>query len=96
MRIPVLMKLHVKAAPNARKSEILGWEEDPIRGRILRVRIAAPLVEGKANNALRAFLADWLNLPISRISLEKGDTSRVKTFTIPDDADLPICKRLGE
>lgn len=82
------MKLHVKATPNARKSEVIGWEDDPIRGRLLRVRIAAPPVEGKANTALRALLATWLDLPKSKVILEKGDNSRVKTFTIPDDYPL--------
>ncbi|MFU8894684.1 MAG: DUF167 domain-containing protein [Luteolibacter sp.] len=83
------MKLHIKATPNARKSEVIGWETDPIRGRVLRVRIAAPPAEGKANAALRTFLANWLDLPKSKVILEKGDTSRVKTFTIPDDHPLP-------
>jgi uncharacterized protein (TIGR00251 family) len=84
-----MRKLHVKATPNARTSEITGWEDDPLHGRILRVRIAAPPVEGKANAALRAFLADRLGLAKSQVILEKGDTSRIKTFSVPDDAILP-------
>lgn len=83
------MKLHVKITPNARQSEVIGWEDDPLRGRVLRVRIAAPPVEGKANEALRVFLAKRLGLPKSQVSLEKGDTSRIKTFSIPDDVKLP-------
>ncbi len=83
------MKLHVKATPNARKSEVVGWEEDPLHGRVLRIRIAAPPVEGKANTALRALLANWLGLPKSQIILEKGGTSRLKTFSIPDGWKLP-------
>ncbi len=84
-----MKKLHVKATPNARTSEIAGWEDDPLHGRILRVRIAAPPTEGKANAALRVFLADRLGLPKSQVTLEKGDTSRIKTFSVPDDAILP-------
>ena len=83
------MKLHVKITPNASRSEVIGWEEDPLRGRVLRVRIAAPPVEGKANEALRAFLAAHLGLPKSRVSLDKGDTSRIKSFSIPDDTRIP-------
>ncbi|MFM2197447.1 MAG: hypothetical protein RLZZ505_879 [Verrucomicrobiota bacterium] len=83
------MKLHVKITPNARESEVIGWEDDSLRGRVLRVRIAAPPVEGKANEALRVFLAARLGLPKSRVSLDKGDTSRIKTFSIPDDTKLP-------
>ena len=84
-----MKKLHVKTTPNARTSEIVGWEADPLHGRILRIRIAAPPVEGKANAALRAFLADHLGLPKSQVTLEKGDTSRIKTFLIPDEAEWP-------
>lgn len=82
------MKLHVKAIPNSRASEVAGWEDHPNFGRILRVRIAAPPVEGKANAALRAFLASWLGIPKSLVILEKGGTSRIKTFSIPDGCSL--------
>lgn len=78
------MKLRVRATPNARKSEILGWEEDPHAGRVLRVRVAAPAVDGKANAELTAFLAKSLGLTKSKVLLEKGDGSRFKTFEIPD------------
>jgi len=83
------MKLVVRTVPNASRSEIAGWEEDPRAGRVLRVRIAAPPVEGKANTALREFLAKALGLSKSSVTLEKGDSSRLKTFTIPDGTLLP-------
>jgi uncharacterized protein (TIGR00251 family) len=83
------MKLVVRAVPNASRSEISGWEEDPRAGRVLRVRIAAPPIEGKANTALREFLAKSLGLSKSSVTLEKGDSSRLKTFTIPDGTLLP-------
>jgi uncharacterized protein (TIGR00251 family) len=83
------MKLVVRAVPNASRSEITGWEEDPRAGRVLRVRIAAPPVEGKANTALREFLAKALGLPKSAVTLDKGDSSRFKTFLVPDGTPLP-------
>ncbi|MEN9975238.1 MAG: hypothetical protein RLZZ282_1244, partial [Verrucomicrobiota bacterium] len=55
----------------------------------LRVRVAAPPVEGKANSELRDFLAKWLGLPKSKVLLEKGSTSRIKSFDIPDGTPLP-------
>lgn len=84
-----MKKLHVRATPNVRSSEITGWEEDPLHGRVLRVRIAAPPVEGKANAALRAFLAERLGLPKSKVVLDKGDASRIKTFLVPDEVEWP-------
>jgi len=83
------MKLVVRAVPNASRSEISGWEDDPRAGRVLRVRVAAPPVEGKANAELRAFLAKALGLPKSQVTLEKGDSSRFKTFLVPDGTPLP-------
>jgi uncharacterized protein (TIGR00251 family) len=83
------MKLRVRASPNARQSEIIGWEDDPQAGRILRVKIAAAPVEGEANKALRDYLAKALGLAKSRVVLEKGDVSRFKTFEIPDGTVVP-------
>lgn len=83
------MMLRVRATPNARASEILGWEDEPQVGRVLRVRIAAPPVAGKANAALRDFLAQSLGLAKSKVTLEKGGSSRYKTFAIPDGTTLP-------
>ncbi|MEI6654870.1 MAG: DUF167 domain-containing protein [Verrucomicrobiota bacterium] len=82
-------RLHVRATPNARTSGIVGWEDDPQVGRVLRVRIAAPPTEGKANAALREFLAKSLGLAKSKVTLEKGGSSRHKTFSIPDGTPLP-------
>ena len=83
------MKLRVRATPNANRSEVIGWEDDPQAGRVLRVRVAAPPVEGKANTELRAFLARTLGLSKSKVQLEKGEASRIKTFEIPDGTPLP-------
>ena len=83
------MKLHVRATPNARRSEVVGWETDERVGRVLRVRVAAPPVEGKANAELREFLAKALDLPKSKVFLDKGGSSRLKCFEIPDGTSLP-------
>lgn len=83
------MKLRVRATPNARESGILGWEDDPQAGRILRVKIAAAPVEGEANKLLRDFLAKSLGLSKSQVTLEKGKSSRFKTFVVPDGTRVP-------
>jgi uncharacterized protein YggU (UPF0235/DUF167 family) len=83
------VKLRVRATPNARCSEAVGWEDDHQAGRILRVRVAAPPVEGKANEELRDFIAKSLGLPKSKVLLEKGGASRFKSFEIPDGTTLP-------
>ena len=78
------MQLRVIAVPNARTSEVVGWEDDPRAGRVLRVKIAAPPVDGKANAALRGFLAEHFGVAKSKVVLEKGDSSRIKCFSLPD------------
>lgn len=77
------MEIRVLAVPNARAGEVIGWEDDPRAGRVLRVKVAAPPVEGKANAALREVLAKHFGLSKSQVVLAKGSTSRVKVFTLP-------------
>jgi uncharacterized protein YggU (UPF0235/DUF167 family) len=78
------MDVHVLAVPNARTSEVVGWEIDPRAGRVLRVKVAAPPAEGKANATLRVVIARHFGVPKSQVALAKGDTSRIKVFTLPD------------
>lgn len=83
------MKIALKVTPGARKNEILGWEEDyPQIGRVLRVKIAAPPVEGKANKEIVTFMAKTLGIPKSAIELLHGSTGRIKLIQVPDEADL--------
>ncbi len=83
------MKIALKVTPGARKNEILGWEEDyPQIGRVLRVKIAAPPVEGKANKEITSFIAKTLGLPKSAVELLHGSTGRIKLIQVPDEADL--------
>ncbi len=83
------MKIALKVTPGARKNEILGWEEDyPQIGRVLRLKIAAPPVEGKANKEIVAFMAKTLGIPKSAVELLHGSTGRIKLIQIPDGADL--------
>jgi uncharacterized protein YggU (UPF0235/DUF167 family) len=82
------MRVHVLAVPNSRATEIVGWEDDPRAGRVLRVRVAAPPVDGKANVVLREVLAAHLGVAKSRVRLEKGGSGRIKTFEIAGGAEL--------
>ena len=90
------MKLRVRATPNARKSEIIGWEDDPQAGRLLRVRVGAPAVDGKANAELRNFLAKTLGLPKSKVVLEKGEGARFKTFEVPEGTVVNVEHRTSK
>lgn len=83
------MKIALKVTPGARRNEILGWEDDyPQIGRVLRVKIAAPPVEGKANKEIVTFMAKTLGIPKSAVELLHGSTGRIKLIQVPDEADL--------
>lgn len=73
----------VKVAPRAKENKIVGYKDN-----ILRVRITAPPVEGKANKALVAFLADAWGVPQSSIRIVRGELSREKTLEVPDSIPL--------
>lgn len=69
--------LVIKAIPNAPRNEIVGWLGDA-----LKVKVHAPPVEGRANEALCAFLADTLGIPSRAITVLRGDSSRQKLIRI--------------
>ena len=85
------MKLALKVTPGAKKNEILGWEDDyPQVGRVLKVKIAAPPVEGKANKEIVLFLAKALGVTKSSIEVVHGTSGRIKLVEIPDNTDLSV------
>lgn len=53
-----------------------------MRGAAVLIRLAAPPVEGVANDALVAFLSDTLNVPRRRIEIVSGERSRDKRVAI--------------
>ena len=69
--------LTVKAVPRAAKSEIAGIDDE-----WLRVRIKAPPVDGKANEALVKFFAEFFSRPKGSVSIVSGDTARLKRIKI--------------
>lgn len=73
------MKLLVRIIPNAKQSEIVGWE-----GQTLKVRVAAPPIEGKANEALVKFLADTIDCAPSEIEIMKGHSGKNKVLDVPN------------
>lgn len=71
----VVLSLHIQ--PGAKKTEVAG-----VHGEALKVRLGAPPVDGKANEALIAFLAERLGVPKARVILEAGQTSRSKRVRV--------------
>ena len=82
--------LAIKAIPNAPRSEVVGWLGDA-----LKVKVHAPPVEGRANEALCEFLADSLELPRRAVTVFRGDTSRQKLVRITGLTLAEVKAKLG-
>jgi uncharacterized protein (TIGR00251 family) len=67
------VSFRVRVSPRARRDAIEGVAEGA-----LRVRLTAPPVEGKANDALCRFLAERLDIPRSAVRIVSGERSRLK------------------
>jgi uncharacterized protein (TIGR00251 family) len=74
----------VQVVPRASRSEIVGEHNGS-----LRIRLAAPPVDGAANDELRRFLSKSFNVPKSAVQLISGRGSRTKQIRIIDvDAEV--------
>ena len=71
----VLLTLHIQ--PGAKKTEVVG-----LHGEALKIRLAAPPVDGKANAALLAFVAKQLGVGKTAVELVSGQSSRAKRVRV--------------
>ena len=78
----------MRAQPNASKDAIEGLGEEASGQRYLKVRIRAVPEKGKANAAIEMLLAKTLGIPKSAVSVENGETQRIKTVLISADASI--------
>lgn len=74
--------IDISVSPNAKKTEIVGWHDGA-----LRLRLAAPPVDGAANDALRKWLATQLGVPQSRVELLRGASGRRKQWSVDATMD---------
>ena len=71
--------LSVRVIPRSPRTRV-----DGMRGDAILVRLAAPPVEGAANDALIEFLSDTLKLPRRNIRIVAGEKSRDKRVALAD------------
>jgi len=82
--------LTIQVQPKASKSECVG-----LHGDALKIRVAAPPVDGKANEALIAFLAERLNVAPSTIEIRTGASGRQKRVLLRRCTANDVMARLG-
>ena len=75
-----MIKVYVQ--PRAARSEVVGMHGDAIK-----IRLAAPPVDGAANDELIRFVAKSLGVPQRNVALVGGQTSRTKTIEIEGISD---------
>jgi uncharacterized protein (TIGR00251 family) len=86
-----VLTLDVYVQPNASRTEATG-----LHGGKLKVRVAAPPVDDRANALLQDFLKTKLDLPVGRVMIRRGGRGRSKTIEIsqPGPALLDSLKQL--
>jgi uncharacterized protein (TIGR00251 family) len=81
--------LELKTIPNAPRDEIAGW-----LGGALKVKVHAPALDGRANDALLAFLAQQLGVPRRAVALVRGEKSRHKVVRVDGLTAVEVRARL--
>jgi uncharacterized protein (TIGR00251 family) len=71
------VRLAVHVQPRASRTEAAG-----LHGDALKIRLAAPPVEGAANDALVRFVAERLAVPRSAVRIVAGESSRAKVVAV--------------
>ncbi len=80
----------VKIHPRARKNAITGEIGDA-----LKLSLTAPPLEGRANEACIAFLANLLKVPRSSVTIASGQTSRRKVIRVSGISAGEVQERIG-
>ncbi|MDA9271956.1 DUF167 domain-containing protein [bacterium] len=76
--------LAIYVQPGAKQNRIVG-----LHGQALKIRLAAPSIEGRANEALIKYLATLCGVPIRQVVINKGEKSRSKVVVITDSTIEP-------
>ena len=72
-----LEALAVRVTPRSRRNQVLG-----LRDGVVAIKLQAPPVDGAANAALLAYVAELAGVPRRAVTLVRGDTSRSKWIAV--------------
>lgn len=82
--------LRVRVQPRASRDEVVGWREG-----VLSVRVTAPPVEGEANRAVAALLAQALGVRPSAVSVVRGERGRDKLVRVTGLTPEQVATRIA-
>jgi len=82
--------IKVRVQPRAARTEIIGEHAGAIK-----MRVAAPPVDGKANEECRRYLAKLLKVGATSVEIISGDSSRDKVIRVSNISALRVLEALG-
>jgi hypothetical protein len=83
------VRIAIQVQPRASRTELAG-----LHGEALKIRLAAPPVDGAANEALIRFLADTLDVPRAAVTIRSGQGGRRKSVTVSGLGLAEVARRL--
>ena len=83
--------IRLRLTPRSNRDALIGWDGD-----VLRARVSAPLLDGRANAALLKLLASALGVSRRDVSLVRGARGREKTVQIVGLDEADVHARLGQ
>jgi uncharacterized protein (TIGR00251 family) len=89
------IRFYVRLTPKGGRNRIEDWSEDAAGRAHLKIRVAAPPEDNKANKALIVLLSEHFELPKSAICIVRGHTSRLKLIEIEGNRSV-LTKRLED
>jgi uncharacterized protein (TIGR00251 family) len=81
----------VRVQPRAKKNAVVGEV-----GEALKLALSAPPIEGRANQACIAFLAELLNVPRASVTIAAGQSSRNKVIRVAGVSAAQVEARLSK
>ncbi len=88
------IRLAIYVQPRSARSRVAG-----LRGDRLKVQVAAPPVDGAANEAVIAVIAEWLDVPRRMVRIARGESGREKLLAIaaarPDEMVRRVAEKLA-
>jgi len=84
------VKISLRVYPNASRNEVVGFTNG-----ILRVKVSAPPIKGKANRELITFLSRLLGVGKGSVNILKGHTTRNKVVAVDGLSQEEVMKQLS-
>ena len=79
-----VITIHVYVQPGAKSTEIIGLHDGT-----LKIRLSCQAMEGRANEALKKYMAQLFHVPNQQVRLVRGDKGRRKTLEIVNSVVSP-------